>query len=274
MNTSREGGASLNILSGLVSGNFGSFWTGFVFFLLMLLAYVAASQFGMNDIFGQYYSIFAFGLVAFGMLGMGPVTIAVDSYGPVTDNAQSVYELSLIEDDKQHATEEIERDFGFKPDFDKAKYYLEANDGAGNTFKATAKPVLIGTAVAGEGAPRFRVRQILDGLYGRFAASWDEIPTLPRTLRQSLAGKFADLSGTLAIEEVAEEAASGTRKTLGRLSDGELVETVSIDDFCKDKRTKSKDKYKYNSRTSWLSDGFSAFNRKRSSLITRQLVHK
>ena len=149
VNTSRQGGASLNILSGLVSGNFGSFWTGFVFFVLMLLAYFASNQFGMRDIFGSYYSIFAFGLVAFGMLGMGPVTIAVDSYGPVTDNAQSVYELSLIEDDIDKAKTEIESEFGFTPDFEKAKYYLEANDGAGNTFKATAKPVLIGTAVAG-----------------------------------------------------------------------------------------------------------------------------
>ncbi len=152
VNTSRQGGASLNILSGLVSGNFGSFWTGFVFFLLMLLAYFAATQFGISDLFGEYgkyASIFAFGLVAFGMLGMGPVTIAVDSYGPVTDNAQSVYELSLIEDDKEKATKEIEAEFGFTPDWEKSKHYLEANDGAGNTFKATAKPVLIGTAVAG-----------------------------------------------------------------------------------------------------------------------------
>ena len=152
VNTSRQGGASLNILSGLVSGNFGSFWTGFVFFLLMLLAYFAATQFGISDLFGEYgkyASIFAFGLVAFGMLGMGPVTIAVDSYGPVTDNAQSVYELSLIEADKAKAEKEIEAEFGFTPDWKKAKRYLEANDGAGNTFKATAKPVLIGTAVAG-----------------------------------------------------------------------------------------------------------------------------
>ncbi len=146
---SEQGGASLNILSGMVSGNFGSFWTGFVFFILMLLAYIASNLFGMEAIFGTYYPIFAFGLVAFGMLGMGPVTIAVDSYGPVTDNAQSVYELSLIEDDIEKADKEIQEQFGFKPDFEKAKYYLEANDGAGNTFKATAKPVLIGTAVAG-----------------------------------------------------------------------------------------------------------------------------
>ena len=149
VNTSKQGGASLNILSGLVSGNFGSFWTGFVFFALMLLAYMASNYFDMRDLLGNYPAIFAFGLVAFGMLGMGPVTIAVDSYGPVTDNAQSVYELSLIEDDIDKAKSDIENEFGFTPDFEKAKYYLEANDGAGNTFKATAKPVLIGTAVAG-----------------------------------------------------------------------------------------------------------------------------
>ena len=143
---SREGGASLTILSGLVAGNFSAFWQGMVFFVLMFIAYFA-SGFGL-DAFMIYPSIFAFGLVAFGFLGMGPVTIAVDSYGPVTDNAQSIYELSLIEENKD-APAEIERDFGFKPDFEKAKYYLEANDGAGNTFKATAKPVLIGTAVVG-----------------------------------------------------------------------------------------------------------------------------
>lgn len=143
---SQEGGASLNILSGLVAGNFSAFWQGMVFFMLMFVAYYA-STFGLANIM-IYPSIFAFGLVAFGMLGMGPVTIAVDSYGPVTDNAQSIYELSLIE--KIEGVEaEIEKDFGFKPDFSKAKHYLEANDGAGNTFKATAKPVLIGTAVMG-----------------------------------------------------------------------------------------------------------------------------
>jgi K(+)-stimulated pyrophosphate-energized sodium pump len=115
----------------------------------MVLAYLASTAFGISDIFGTYYSIFAFGLVAFSMLGMGPVTIAVDSYGPVTDNAQSVYELSLIEDDVEKTTKEVKEEFGFTPDFEKAKHYLEANDGAGNTFKATAKPVLIGTAVVG-----------------------------------------------------------------------------------------------------------------------------
>lgn len=144
---SREGGASLTILSGLVAGNFSAFWIGMVFFFLMTVSYFASLSIP-HEMIPAYASIFAFGLVAFGMLGMGPVTIAVDSYGPVTDNAQSIYELSLIES-KPGISEEIQRDFGFKPDFEKAKHYLEANDGAGNTFKATAKPVLIGTAVVG-----------------------------------------------------------------------------------------------------------------------------
>lgn len=144
--SSREGGPSLNILSGLVAGNFSAFWKGMVFFGLMLGAYYT-SNLGLDALM-SYPAIFAFGLVAFGMLGMGPVTIAVDSYGPVTDNAQSIFELSLIKDDPD-ATKRIEAKFGFKPDFEQAKHYLEANDGAGNTFKATAKPVLIGTAVVG-----------------------------------------------------------------------------------------------------------------------------
>ncbi len=142
----REGGASLVLLSGLVAGNFSAFWKGLVFLLLMFFAYFA-STYDLEGIMA-YPSIFAFGLVAFGMLGMGPVTIAVDSYGPVTDNAQSVYELSLIEE-QPGIDEEIKKDFGFTPDWEKSKYYLEQNDEAGNTFKATAKPVLIGTAVAG-----------------------------------------------------------------------------------------------------------------------------
>jgi K(+)-stimulated pyrophosphate-energized sodium pump len=146
VNAGREGGSSLVILSGFVAGNFSAFWNGLVFFVLMFAAYFV-STFGLHE-FMLYPSIFAFGLVAFGMLGMGPVTIAVDSYGPVTDNAQSVYELSLIES-IENIDAEVERDFGFKPDWEKSKYYLEANDGAGNTFKATAKPVLIGTAVVG-----------------------------------------------------------------------------------------------------------------------------
>ena len=143
---SREGGASLTILSGIVAGNFSAFWIGMVIVLLMALAYVASTY--IPEATMIYPSVFAFGLVAFGFLGMGPVTIAVDSYGPVTDNAQSVYELSLIEE-IPNVKEEIEKEFGFTPDFDNAKQFLEENDGAGNTFKATSKPVLIGTAVVG-----------------------------------------------------------------------------------------------------------------------------
>jgi K(+)-stimulated pyrophosphate-energized sodium pump len=143
---SREGGASLNILAGLIAGNFSAFWLGLAITGLMGIA--AAISAGFPSTLMLAPAVFAFGLVAFGFLGMGPVTIAVDSYGPVTDNAQSVFELSTIEQMKD-IDAEIEKDFGFKPDFTKAKHYLEENDGAGNTFKATAKPVLIGTAVVG-----------------------------------------------------------------------------------------------------------------------------
>ncbi|HVZ81088.1 MAG TPA: sodium-translocating pyrophosphatase [bacterium] len=144
--SSREGGASLNILSGFVAGNFSAFWMGFSIVLLMGVAFFI-SKMGLDGLMVAP-AVFAFGLVAFGFLGMGPVTIAVDSYGPVTDNAQSVFELSTIESIKGIG-KEIERDFGFKPDFKVGKEHLEENDGAGNTFKATAKPVLIGTAVVG-----------------------------------------------------------------------------------------------------------------------------
>ena len=143
---SREGGASLTILSGLVAGNFSAFWKGMVMVGLMWVAAMTAST-GLGE-FMVYPAVFAFGLVAFGFLGMGPVTIAVDSYGPVTDNAQSVFELSTIES-IPNISSEIQSKFGFKPDFEKGKHYLEENDSAGNTFKATAKPVLIGTAVIG-----------------------------------------------------------------------------------------------------------------------------
>ncbi len=150
---SREGGASLNVLSGLTAGNFSAYWMGIVFVALMGTAYLISNE-GLFQLLGAGANatmtapVFAFGLVAFGFLGMGPVTIAVDSYGPVTDNAQSVYELSLIES-VPNVKEEIKRDFGFVPNFETAKQFLEENDGAGNTFKATAKPVLIGTAVVG-----------------------------------------------------------------------------------------------------------------------------
>src|SRR5216117_3683278 len=143
---SREGGASLNILSGFVAGNFSAYWLGLSIVVLMGIGYTVSTSFPNAIMIAP--AIFAFGLVAFGFLGMGPVTIAVDSYGPVTDNAQSVFELSTIET-LPGIEEEINRDFGFRPSFARAKDYLEANDGAGNTFKATAKPVLIGTAVVG-----------------------------------------------------------------------------------------------------------------------------
>ena len=144
--SSQEGGPSLNILSGLVAGNFSAYWIGISIVTLMGIAFLFSTQ-GL-EVLMLAPAVFAFGLVAFGFLGMGPVTIAVDSYGPVTDNAQSVYELSLIEQ-VPNVEQEIKRDFGLDANFDRAKHLLEENDGAGNTFKATAKPVLIGTAVVG-----------------------------------------------------------------------------------------------------------------------------
>src|SRR5690242_7646868 len=144
--SSREGGASLNILSGFVAGNVSAFWLGMTMMALMAIAY-SVSLYGMGALM-LAPAVFAFGLVAFGFLGMGPVTIAVDSYGPVTDNAQSVYELSVIET-LPNIKNDLKKTYGFDVDFEKAKHHLEENDGAGNTFKATAKPVLIGTAVVG-----------------------------------------------------------------------------------------------------------------------------
>ncbi len=144
--SAREGGASLDILSGFIAGNFSCYYLGGAMIALMSIAYLVSTH-GLAALMVAP-AVFAFGLVAFGFLGMGPVTIAVDSYGPVTDNAQSVYELSLIEQ-VPNVEAEISKDFGFKPNFDRAKYLLEANDGAGNTFKASSKPVLIGTAVVG-----------------------------------------------------------------------------------------------------------------------------
>ncbi|HSU38722.1 MAG TPA: sodium-translocating pyrophosphatase, partial [Polyangiaceae bacterium] len=160
--SSREGGASLNVLSGLTAGNYSSFWMGIVLMLLMGAAYYVSGM-GLHTLM-LAEPVFAFGLVAFGFLGMGPVTIAVDSYGPVTDNAQSVFELSLITE-IPGVKEEIEKKHGFKVDFEKAKALLEENDGAGNTFKATAKPVLIGTAVVGATTMIFSIVVLLtDGL--------------------------------------------------------------------------------------------------------------
>ena len=149
--SAKQGGASLDILSGFVAGNFSAFWEGLLILALMLVAYLMSMSPSVMSLMSEISfsaPIFAFGLVAFGFLGMGPVTIAVDSFGPVSDNAQSVYELSQIET-RPGIKEEIKKQFGFEPDFERAKHNLEKNDGAGNTFKATAKPVLIGTAVVG-----------------------------------------------------------------------------------------------------------------------------
>ncbi len=164
--SSKEGGASLNILSGLVAGNFSAYWLGMTIMFLMAIAY----YFSMLGLGGNLVgttvpimiapAVFAFGLVAFGFLGMGPVTIAVDSYGPVTDNAQSVYELSMIET-IPGIREDLKKTYGFDVNFERAKHNLEENDGAGNTFKATAKPVLIGTAVVGATTMIFSIIMVL-----------------------------------------------------------------------------------------------------------------
>jgi K(+)-stimulated pyrophosphate-energized sodium pump len=159
--SAEEGGASLGILSGFVAGNFSAYWIGLSMVALMAMGYYFSTGVSMAD---QMLApaVFAFGLVAFGFLGMGPVTIAVDSYGPVTDNAQSVYELSLIEN-VPNIEAELKKDFGFDVKFERAKHLLEANDGAGNTFKATAKPVLIGTAVVGATTMTFSIIMALTG---------------------------------------------------------------------------------------------------------------
>ncbi|MDR3455866.1 MAG: sodium-translocating pyrophosphatase [Verrucomicrobiae bacterium] len=166
---SDHGGASLNVLSGLVAGNFSAFWMGMVILLLMFISYLFSLNHDFVALIPAQYAfgapIFAFGLVAFGFLAMAPVTIAVDSFGPVTDNAQSVYELSRIEA-QPNISAEIERDFGFKPDFATAKHELEKGDGAGNTFKATAKPVLIGTAVVGSTTMIFGIIMLLEHVFG------------------------------------------------------------------------------------------------------------
>jgi K(+)-stimulated pyrophosphate-energized sodium pump len=168
-NCSRHGGASLNILSGFVAGNMSAFWMGLCIMVLMATSYYFSQNPALLSLMPPKFlfaaPIFAFGLVAFGFLGMGPVTIAVDSYGPVTDNAQSVYELSQIEG-RKGIKEEIRKDFGFDPNFEDAKYQLEKGDGSGNTFKATAKPVLIGTAVVGATTMVFGIIMLLEGKFG------------------------------------------------------------------------------------------------------------
>jgi K(+)-stimulated pyrophosphate-energized sodium pump len=175
VDATKEGGAGLTILSGLVAGNFSAFWMGLTLLGLMLGGFLTATT-GDATVFtamlGGYPAVFAFGLVAFGMLGMGPTTIAVDSYGPVTDNAQSVFELSTIEA-IPNISAEVEKDFGFKPDFETGKMFLEENDGAGNTFKATAKPMLIGTAVVGATTMIFSLILLLKDHY-----QWTDLSAL------------------------------------------------------------------------------------------------
>ena len=173
VNASRQGGASLNILSGLVAGNFSAFWEGLTILVLMLIAYLVSQSGSILALMPKEFlfaaPVFAFGLVAFGFLGMGPVTIAVDSFGPVSDNAQSIYELSMIES-RPDAKEVVKKHFGVETDFEKAKHYLESADGAGNTFKATAKPVLIGTAVVGATTMVFGIIILLERLFGNVVA--------------------------------------------------------------------------------------------------------
>jgi len=173
VNASRQGGASLNILSGLVAGNFSAFWEGLTILLLMFIAYLVSQAPSvmaiLPDAFKFAAPVFAFGLVAFGFLGMGPVTIAVDSFGPVSDNAQSIYELSMIES-RPDAKEIVKKHFGVIPDFEQSKHFLESGDGAGNTFKATAKPVLIGTAVVGATTMVFGIIILLEKMFGHVIA--------------------------------------------------------------------------------------------------------
>ena len=189
--SSRQGGASLNILSGLVAGNFSAFWTGLCILGLMFGAYLLSGHAAVQSMMPAQFlfaaPIFAFGLVAFGFLGMGPVTIAVDSFGPVTDNAQSVYELSQIEQ-KPSIVAEIEKDFGFKPDFEGAKHQLEKGDGAGNTFKATAKPVLIGTAVVGATTMVFGIIMMLQAHYQAIDPTFNVLERLSLVHPEALMG--------------------------------------------------------------------------------------
>ncbi len=172
VNSGRQGGASLVILSGFVAGNFSAFWEGLCILVLMLIAYLVSLNPSIMAVMPVAFKfaapVFAFGLVAFGFLGMGPVTIAVDSFGPVSDNAQSIYELSMIEQ-IPNIENSIKKDFGFEPDFKHSKEFLEAADGGGNTFKATAKPVLIGTAVVGATTMVFGIIMLLESVFGNVA---------------------------------------------------------------------------------------------------------
>ena len=173
VNASKQGGASLNVLSGFVAGNFSAFWEGMTIMILMFIAYLVSKNAAIIALLPPEFvfaaPVFAFGLVAFGFLGMGPVTIAVDSFGPVSDNAQSIYELSMIESRKD-AKAIVKKHYGIEPNFELAKHFLESADGAGNTFKATAKPVLIGTAVVGATTMVFGIIILLERLFGNVIA--------------------------------------------------------------------------------------------------------
>ncbi len=173
VNASKQGGPSLNILSGLVAGNYSAFWEGLTIMILMFIAYFVSKNPSVMALMPPEFTfaapVFAFGLVAFGFLGMGPVTIAVDSFGPVSDNAQSIYELSLIES-RPDTKDVVKKEYGIAPNFEAAKHCLESADGAGNTFKATAKPVLIGTAVVGATTMVFGIIILLEHLFGNVIA--------------------------------------------------------------------------------------------------------
>ena len=232
--SSREGGPSLNILSGLVAGNFSAYWIGLSIVALMGTAFLVSTQ-GLDALMAstalvQIAPVFAFGLVAFGFLGMGPVTIAVDSYGPVTDNAQSVYELSLIEQ-LPGIEEEIKKDFGVTVNFDRAKHLLEENDGAGNTFKATAKPVLIGTAVVGATTMIFSIIMVLtDKLTNTAAINSLSLLHAPFVLGLITGGAVIYWFTGASIQAVTTGAYRAVEFIKANINLGDEVEKASVED--------------------------------------------
>ncbi len=232
--SSQEGGPSLNILSGLVAGNFSAYWIGLSIVALMGIAYLVSGQ-GLDAMMAsttlvQIAPVFAFGLVAFGFLGMGPVTIAVDSYGPVTDNAQSVYELSLIEQ-VPNVEAEIKQDFGVDVNFDRAKHLLEENDGAGNTFKATAKPVLIGTAVVGATTMIFSIIMVLtDRLTNTAAMNSLSLLHAPFVLGLITGGAVIYWFTGASIQAVTTGAYRAVEYIKANIKLGEEVQKASVED--------------------------------------------
>ena len=230
VSASREGGPSLNILSGIVAGYFSAFWTGLLIVALMAAAYFTA-QMGLDSILGPHASIFAFGLVAFGLLCMGPVTIAVDSYGPVTDNAQSVFELSQIESIPD-IEKSVEKEFGFKPDFERGKYFLESNDSAGNTFKATAKPVLIGTAVVGATTMIFSIILILERI-GLLSLSLTDAPVILGLVCGGAVIFWFSGASTQAVTTGAYRAVEFIKETFDmNKSEADIEDSISVVKIC------------------------------------------